>query len=127
MTPQKIILFILLLTPCLSAAQTPVQLGTGNVNQVHYIPSPLRMDKSLALPFLTVATGDTAILAITANKQVIRLSTEYLFKLSQPPKYTTTQRNQIPSPVAGFTIYNTTTNTLNFYNGTAWKAVVTDP
>jgi uncharacterized protein (TIGR02145 family) len=34
---------------------------------------------------------------------------------------TTTQRNAITSPVAGLTIYNTTTNCLNFYNGTAWN------
>jgi len=41
-----------------------------------------------------------------------------------PPRMTTTQRNAIASPVpAGLMIYNTTTNKLNFYNGTAWEAV----
>ncbi len=40
-----------------------------------------------------------------------------------PPRMTTTQRNAIATPPAGLMIYNTTTNKLNFYNGTAWEAV----
>lgn len=40
-----------------------------------------------------------------------------------PPRMTTTQRNAISSPPAGLMIYNSTTNKLNFYNGTAWEAV----
>lgn len=39
------------------------------------------------------------------------------------PRMTTTQRNNIASPAAGLCVYNTTTNKLNFYNGTAWEAV----
>lgn len=40
-----------------------------------------------------------------------------------PPKMTTTERDAIASPVAGLMLYNSTTNKLNFYNGTAWEAV----
>ena len=40
-----------------------------------------------------------------------------------PPRMTTTQRNAVVTPPAGLMIYNTTTNKLNFYNGTAWEAV----
>jgi len=40
-----------------------------------------------------------------------------------PPRMTTTQRNAITTPPAGLMVYNTTTNKLNFYNGTAWEAV----
>jgi len=40
-----------------------------------------------------------------------------------PPRMTSTQRDAISSPAAGLMIYNTTTNKLNFYNGTAWEAV----
>lgn len=40
-----------------------------------------------------------------------------------PPRMTTTQRNAISSPPAGLMIYNSSTNKLNFYNGTAWEAV----
>jgi len=37
--------------------------------------------------------------------------------------FTTTERDNISGPVAGVMIYNTTTNKLNFYNGSAWEAV----
>jgi hypothetical protein len=40
-----------------------------------------------------------------------------------PPRMTTTERNDITTPPAGLMVYNTTTNKLNFYNGTAWEAV----
>ena len=40
-----------------------------------------------------------------------------------PPRMTTTQRDAISSPATGLVIYNTTTNVLNFYNGSAWGAV----
>ena len=40
-----------------------------------------------------------------------------------PPRMTTTQRNAVASPAAGSVIYNTTTNLLNHYNGSAWLAV----
>jgi len=39
-----------------------------------------------------------------------------------PPRMTTTQRDAITTPAAGLTVYNTTTNALNVYNGTAWGA-----
>ena len=40
-----------------------------------------------------------------------------------PPRMTTTQRNAISAPPAGSVIYNSTTNLLNHYNGSAWLAV----
>jgi hypothetical protein len=39
-----------------------------------------------------------------------------------PPQYTTAIRDTL-SPTKGMVIYNTTTNKLNFYNGSAWEAV----
>jgi len=39
------------------------------------------------------------------------------------PRMTTTQRDNISSPATGLTIYNTTTNVLNFFNGTIWGAI----
>lgn len=39
------------------------------------------------------------------------------------PKMTTTQRDAISSPTAGLQIFNTTTNTLQSYNGSAWGEV----
>jgi hypothetical protein len=40
-----------------------------------------------------------------------------------PPRMTTTQRNAIATPATGLVVYNTSTNSHNFYNGTAWKAL----
>lgn len=40
-----------------------------------------------------------------------------------PPRMTTAQRDAIASPSAGMVIYNSTTNVLNFYNGSGWGAV----
>ena len=39
------------------------------------------------------------------------------------PRMTTAQRDLIVSPKAGLVIYNTTTNLINFHNGTVWGAV----
>ncbi len=40
-----------------------------------------------------------------------------------PPRMTSTQRDAIASPSTGLTIYNTTTNAMNVYNGSSWAAV----
>lgn len=37
-----------------------------------------------------------------------------------PPRLTTTQRNAISSPAEGLIIYNISTHTLNYFNGTTW-------
>jgi len=39
------------------------------------------------------------------------------------PKLTTTEINAISSPNTGLTVYNTTLNTLCFYNGSSWQKV----
>jgi hypothetical protein len=49
-----------------------------------------------------------------------------------PPRLTTTQRDAIRSPPTGLTIYNSTTNALSFYSGSAWQEAIsgyteTDP
>ena len=40
-----------------------------------------------------------------------------------PPRLTTTERDALVVLESGTIVYNTTTNKLNFYNGTAWEAV----
>lgn len=39
------------------------------------------------------------------------------------PRMTTAQRDAIVNPIAGLVVYNTSTNVLNFHNGTIWAAV----
>jgi len=38
-----------------------------------------------------------------------------------PPRVTTTQKNAIPSPVAGLLVYDTTLNKMCFYDSTIWQ------
>lgn len=37
------------------------------------------------------------------------------------PSLTTAQRDAITAPQPGFMLYNTTTNALNIYDGSAWQ------
>lgn len=55
----------------------------------------------------------------TANSPAI-LTLESTTKGFLYPRMTTTNRNSIANVVAGLTIYNTSTNTIDFYNGSAW-------
>ena len=44
-----------------------------------------------------------------------------------PPRVTTTQRDAISTPTAGNFLYNSTTNLLNFFNGTSWFGLAKTP
>ncbi len=41
-----------------------------------------------------------------------------------PPRMTTVQRDAIANPATGLQIYNTTTNTKDYFNGTAWVSTL---
>lgn len=71
---------------------------------------------------LTVLHGTVAIGTVTPNANAI-LDVVSTTKAFMPPRMTTAQRDAIASPAAGMVIYNTTTNVLNFHNGSAWGAV----
>lgn len=51
------------------------------------------------------------------------MSREFLNSSYMLPKLTSGERDALDSPPTGLVIYNTTTNALNLYNGTAWKVV----
>ena len=57
---------------------------------------------------------------ITTSGSITSTSTTSGFLL---PKMTTTQRNAIVSPATGLQIFNTTTNQIEFYNGSTWAGV----
>ena len=59
----------------------------------------------------TTSVGSTAVLDVVSTT-----------KGFLPPRMTTTNRDAISSPATGLTVYNTTTNALNVYNGTSWVA-----
>lgn len=60
-------------------------------------------------------TGD-----VTTTGSITSTSTTSGFLL---PKLTTTQRDAIVSPATGLQIFNTTTNQIEFYNGSTWTGV----
>jgi len=62
--------------------------------------------------------------AATAQNASAVLDVESTTKGVLFPRMTTTQRNAIASPATGLQVYNTTTNTNDIYNGTAWANTV---
>ncbi|MCX6602548.1 MAG: hypothetical protein NTV52_03025 [Acidobacteria bacterium] len=68
-------------------------------------------------------TGDLSIGSGAAANTKSVLDLTSTTKGFLPPRMTTGQRDAITSVPAGLTIYNTSTNKLNFYNGSAWEAV----
>ena len=72
--------------------------------------------------FSVLANGSVGVGTGTPNNKAI-LDLSSTTKAFLPPRMTTTQRNVISPAVAGMVIYNTTTNKLNVYNGTAWEAI----
>ena len=75
-----------------------------------------------AFAFLTIGLANAQVGVGTTNPDASAvLDVSSTTKGLLFPRMTTTQRNAIASPVAGLTIYNTTTSCLNFYTGTAWN------
>jgi preprotein translocase subunit Sec61beta len=72
----------------------------------------MRIDSSGNVGIGTTSPNAAALLDVTSTT-----------KGFLPPRMTTVQRDAITTPPAGLMIYNTTTNKLNFYNGSAWEAV----
>jgi hypothetical protein len=70
-----------------------------------------------------VTTGGNVGIGTTAPAVSALLDVTSTTKGMLPPRLTTAQRDAIASPAAGLTAYNTTTNALNVFNGTAWGAV----
>jgi len=67
------------------------------------------------------ATGRT-IFGGTTGSASAQVSIDSTTRGFLPPRMTTTQRDAIVTPATGLRIYNTTTNTNDTYNGTAWQS-----
>jgi hypothetical protein len=65
------------------------------------------------------ANGNVGIGTETPNASAL-LDLTSTTKGFLPPRMTTAQRDAISSPATGLTIYNTTTNAVEYYTGTAW-------
>ncbi len=81
-------------------------------NPINFQNGAMVLDSTGALGIGTATPSTKAVLDLTSTT-----------KGFLAPRMTTVQRDAIASPVAGLQVYNTTTNALNVYNGTAWGAV----
>ena len=90
--------------------KTGLALYYGNASAV--LTEAVRIDGDGNVGIGTTSPSASALLDVSSTTQGLL-----------PPRMTSTQRDAISSPAAGLMIYNTTTNKLNFYNGTAWEAV----
>lgn len=111
---------------CLGSTARPSQdhqfvVGSDSVhnNRIDYI----EIGRSTSRP--PIIYGDTSGVGIgtDAPNASAKLEVNSDTQGFLPPRMTGTERDEISSPAAGLIIYNTTTDKLNFYNGTAWRAV----
>tara|TARA_R100000808_G_C2129061_1_gene138646 strand:- start:685 stop:963 length:279 start_codon:yes stop_codon:yes gene_type:complete len=79
----------------------------------------------IALDFTFDAADDyadviTRVSGVSGTSNTLRI---YANGTIAAPSHTTTTRDALTNLAAGQLVYNTTTNKLNFYNGSAWEAV----
>lgn len=70
-------------------------------------------DKSGYLGIGTTSVAATALLDMVSTTKGMLI-----------PRMTTAQRNAIATPATGLMVYNTTTNTSDYYNGTSWVSSI---
>ena len=80
-----------------------------------------RLDGALTVGSYSILTGNVGVGSAAPASAALAVSSTTQGFL--PPRMTGTQRDAIAAPAAGLVVYNTTTNKLNFYNGSAWEVV----
>ena len=64
----------------------------------------------------TLLVGQSGSINASAALEIVSTTKGLLL-----PRMTTTQRNNISSPAAGLSVYDTTENCIYYYNGTLWS------
>jgi hypothetical protein len=105
-------------------AGTENQTGTNTISIGRQAKHASGVDNSI---ILNASGSTTAGAATTSNTLSVHMTSSSTpdFKVvgnegMVPPSITTTTRDAIASPDTGSTIYNTTDNELQYYNGTSW-------
>jgi hypothetical protein len=80
---------------------------------------------NLNKPFVLPDATSYIVLGNSVNTTNVALDVQSTTKAFAPPRMTTTQKNAIGSPSAGMIVYDSTLNSLQDYNGSAWVAPVT--
>jgi hypothetical protein len=120
-------------TPRVKAPPGNLMLNVANGDRITVTLSQLHPNASQALGRNNLLTGHwgaiygMSILHLTDNTtSSTTLNASAKMQLDSttqgflPPRMTETQRNAIASPAAGLTIFNTTVNDLEVYNGSVW-------
>jgi hypothetical protein len=98
--------------------------GAGSVMNINAGVNSM-IFRNTAAQFMRGNSGGVGI-EITASDAAINTSAILTLTSTSkgflPPRMTTSERNAIASPATGLTVYNTTTNVLNWYNGSSWTA-----
>ncbi|MEZ5902405.1 MAG: hypothetical protein R3D88_03725 [Alphaproteobacteria bacterium] len=95
-------------------ATTTIDMDT-NVADLNFDSDTFVIDSSAnAIGLGTNAPDASAVLDITSTTRGFL-----------GPRMTTAQRDLIAAPATGLTIYNTTTNTTDYFDGTIWKSFAT--
>jgi hypothetical protein len=85
-----------------------------------FFNAPNALDFGAGLVRVRFQSETVAINAIPAASAALTVASTT--KGFLPPRMTEGQRDLISAPAAGLMVYNTTTNLMNFFNGTIWMA-----
>lgn len=107
----------------ISSSTTSTELG-----YVHGVTSAIQTQfTNLSSTYLTL-TGGTLSGAVGIGGAATPSTLLSLTSTTQgflPPQMSTTNQNGISSPAEGLIVYNTTSHTVNFWNGSVWKVIAT--
>lgn len=80
-------------------------------------------DQSISAYPLLISDNPSSVVDLSSMLDIVDSSNT---KGSRPyPSLTTTQRDAIVFPATGLSIYNSTTNTIDYYDGVAWQTILT--
>ncbi|NIV15594.1 MAG: hypothetical protein GWN62_31345, partial [Aliifodinibius sp.] len=97
-------------TGSIASNQVPTNMTISTMDNSGTLQARLRMTANGRIGLNTTSPDTSAILDLTSTT-----------KGFLPPRMTTTERNNISTPAAALTVYNTSKNKMEYYDGTIWK------
>lgn len=94
--------------------------GPNALSLINGLNAPIVLSTNLTERVRVEGDGDVGIGTTPTASAILDVSSTT--KGFLPPRMTTTQRDAIPSPAEGLVVYNTTTDEINVFNGTAWAS-----
>jgi hypothetical protein len=106
-------------------ASNQITLGHTSVDKIRHMGNGVADLGDSTHQFKNLYLSDSLIASSSVIGGISKAGTAVLDLQSAtqgflPPRMTTTQRDAISTPAQGLTIYNTTTETTDVYNGTSW-------